>query len=131
MLRIREEEIEWQFSRSGGPGGQNVNKVSSKATLRWAPKQHGLSPEMLQRLTVLGHHWVTAEGELLISSQRHRQQLMNMEDCRDKLRALLRAAAYRPKYRKKTNPTKGSKERRLQDKRQRSERKERRKRLED
>lgn len=131
MLRIREDEIEWQFSRSSGPGGQNVNKVSSKATLRWSPKQSELSPMMLQRLMVLGQHWLTQEGEILISSQQHRQQLMNMDECRDKLRSLLRAAAYRPKRRIKTKPTRGAKERRLLDKRQRSERKERRKRLED
>ena len=132
LLRIPEDELHWQFARSGGPGGQNVNKVATKAILRWNPKEASNLPyEMLQRLLTLGHHWLTQEGEILITSQRHRQQQMNIEDCREKLRSLLLAAAQRPKSRKKTKPTRGAKERRLADKRQQSERKKSRQRWED
>jgi ribosome-associated protein len=122
-LRIRREELRWQFARSGGPGGQNVNKVSTKALLRWDPQAAALPPDVLARLRRLAGPWLTQEGEILITSQRFRNRRMNIEDCLEKLRDLLLTAVQRPKPRHKTRPTRASKERRLAAKRQQSQRK--------
>jgi ribosome-associated protein len=122
-LRVRADDLHWQFARSGGPGGQNVNKVATKALLRWDPHASQLPIDILMRLRRLAGSYLTQEGEILISSQRHRNQKMNMEDCRDKLRQLLLAAVQRPKTRKKTKPSRASQERRLAHKREQSQRK--------
>jgi ribosome-associated protein len=123
-VRIRGEELRWQFARSGGPGGQNVNKVASKAVLRWNPAgSPDLPPDFRQRLLTIAGPWLTDEGEILITSQRFRERPRNIEDCLQKLRSLLLTASHRPKQRKKTKPTRGSKERRLEDKRLQSRRK--------
>lgn len=121
-VTIRAGEFTWQFARSGGPGGQNVNKVATKALLRWNPHRSELHPKVVHRLVHLGRTYVTSEGDLLIVSQRHRTQLMNMQDCLDKLRQLIEAALVEPVMRKATRPTRGSKERRLRDKKQQSHR---------
>jgi len=122
-LRVRREELHWQFARSGGPGGQNVNKVATKALLRWDPDASSLPREVVARMRQLAGAWLTQQGELLITSQRYRNQRMNAEDCVEKLRELLLAAAVRPKTRRRTKPTRASKERRLQAKRMRGTRK--------
>jgi ribosome-associated protein len=127
QLFISAEEFHWQFARSSGPGGQNVNKVATKAILRWNPLRSAVIPsDLLQRLVTLGRHWWTQEGELLITSQTHRQQQRNVEACLEKLRQLLVVAAQPPKVRKKTKPTRGARERRLTEKRHQRERKARR-----
>jgi ribosome-associated protein len=124
QLRIPDDEFRWSFARSGGPGGQNVNKVASKAELRWGlADSPSLPPDVKARLAAQQRGRITAEGELLITSQRFRDQERNRQDCLDKLREMIVAATRPPKRRRPTKPTRGSRERRLQVKRQRSARK--------
>ena len=126
-LRIPLREFQFTFARSGGPGGQNVNKVSSKATLRW-PVVHSPSlPEPVRtRLLEKTGASVTATGDLLITSQRFRDAGRNVADCLEKLRALVAAAARPVRRRRPTRPTRGSVQRRLETKRQRARAKQRR-----
>lgn len=123
-LSIPMSELRFTYSRSSGPGGQNVNKVSSKAQLRWpVATSTALPPEVKERFLTLHRKRITVEGDLLVSSQRSRDQKRNVEDCLEKLRELLLSAAARPKRRKKTKPSRSSIERRLKAKRSRSGRK--------
>jgi ribosome-associated protein len=120
-IRIPEEEFSWSFVRSGGPGGQNVNKVASKAVLRWNLTASPSVPDDVKgRLRERLPSRITNEGDLLITSQRYRDQERNRLDCVEKLREMLRAAAIPPKTRRKTKPTRGARERRLADKRRRA-----------
>jgi ribosome-associated protein len=120
-LRIPEEEFSWTFVRSGGPGGQNVNKVASKAVLRWDLANSPSLPEDVKvRLRTLQRRRVTGEGELVLSSQRYRDQDRNRQDCLEKLREMILAAAARPRPRKATKPSRGAKEARLREKKRRS-----------
>lgn len=123
-LRIPMDEFEFTFARSSGPGGQNVNKVSSKALLRWPIRTSPSLPEAV-RGRFLGKYGnrVTSDGDLLISSQRYRDQRRNVDDCLEKLRVMLAEAAAPPLRRKRTKPSRGSIERRLETKRQQSARK--------
>jgi ribosome-associated protein len=121
QIHIPEEEFSWSFVRSGGPGGQNVNKVASKAVLRWNLMASPSVPEDVKnRLRERLPSRITSEGDLLITSQRYRDQERNRLDCLEKLREMVRAAAVPPKKRRKTKPTRGSRERRLADKRHRA-----------
>jgi ribosome-associated protein len=123
-IAIPESEFTWSFVRSGGPGGQNVNKVASKAVLRWpVAASPSLPAHVKARLIALQQRRVTTEGELIVSSQRYRDQERNRQDCLDKLTEMVRAAAALPKLRRATRPTRGSKARRLAAKRHRSARK--------
>ena len=123
-LRIPATEFEWSFVRSGGPGGQNVNKVASKAVLRWnVAGSHSLPSDVKARFLAQQHHRVTKLGELVLTSQRYRDQERNRQDCLDKLGALLRQAAAPPRPRKRTRPSRASKESRLRAKELRSKRK--------
>ena len=126
QVRIPDEELEWSYARSGGPGGQNVNKVNSKAVLRWRLTETALPAEVKLRLQGQERRRITTEGDLVISSQRHRDQERNRDDCLEKLRALVLKALEAPRPRKATRPTKGSKQRRLAAKRHRSAARERR-----
>ena len=120
-IDIPDAELEWSFVRSGGPGGQNVNKVASKAVLRWqAAATAALPLDVKTRLLAQQRSRLTTEGELLITSQRYRDQEGNKEDCLEKLREYLTQAAIVPKSRKKAKPTRASRERRLAAKRRRS-----------
>jgi ribosome-associated protein len=120
-LSIPDEELSWSFVRSGGPGGQNVNKVASKAVLRWGlAASPSLPDDVKQRLRARQRRRVTTEGDLVLSSQRYRDQERNRQDCLDKLAAMVREAAVPPPVRRKKKPTRASKERRLADKRRRS-----------
>ena len=120
-ITIAEGELEWSFARSGGPGGQNVNKVASKAILRWHLSASQSVPEAAkERLARLEKKRVTNEGDLLVVSQRFRDQERNRQDCLDRLREMVLRALVVPKVRKTTRPTKGSKRRRLADKKRRS-----------
>jgi ribosome-associated protein len=121
-IAIPESELRWDFACSGGPGGQNVNKVSSKALLRWDPTHSPSLPEPVRaRLLAAVGPRLTNGGELLITSQRTRDQGRNVEDCREKLRALVLSAAQPPRPRRPTRPTAGSRQRRLASKTRRSE----------
>jgi ribosome-associated protein len=117
-LAIDESDLAWTFVRASGPGGQNVNKVSSAVELRFAPNQ--LPHDVKARLKTLAGRQMSREGELIITSQRHRSQLDNRSDALDKLVSLLRRASIRPKRRIATRPTKASKTRRLETKTKRS-----------
>jgi ribosome-associated protein len=120
-LQIAETELEWSFVRSGGPGGQNVNKVASKAVLRWHLADSPSVPEEVKaRLRAHHRRRITGEGDLLVTCQSYRDQERNRQECLDKLRELVRQAATPPRPRKPTKPTRGSRERRLQAKRHRS-----------
>jgi ribosome-associated protein len=121
-IRIPEEEFTWTFVRSGGPGGQNVNKVASKAVLRWDLAASPSLPEELKaRLRTLQRRRVTREGVLVLSSQRYRDQDRNRQDCVEKLAEMLRAASVVPRKRRPSKPTRAARERRLQDKRKRAD----------
>ncbi len=121
-LVIATREFEWSFARGSGPGGQNVNKVNSKATLRWRPIECTVLPEdMRQRFLVRFGSRLTNEGELLIDSEEFRDQPQNVRRCLDKLREMLLAVLRPPRKRKPTKPTAGSHRRRLADKKRRSD----------
>lgn len=120
-ITIAGDELQFSFARSSGPGGQNVNKVNTKATLRWSPGASESLPTAVQRRFVerFGSR-LTGEGELVLQSGTHREQSRNATECLDRLRALVLAVARPPKQRRPTKPTRASKERRLQSKQQRS-----------
>ena len=123
VLEIPEEQLEWSFSRSSGPGGQNVNKVNSKATLRWRRMPGTLSINAWRRFRELAKRYMTSEGEVVIQSQEHRDQAQNVQACESKLRSLVLASLKPPKHRIPTSPTAGSRRRRLDDKRMQADKK--------
>jgi len=126
-LQIPLQEFSFSFSRSGGPGGQNVNKVNSKAMLRWPVVSSPSLPEPVrQRLLTKCRRQITAEGDLLIVSQRFRDAGRNTADCLEKLRHLLLEAAAPTRIRKATRPTRGSVRRRIEHKRLQSKKKQQR-----
>lgn len=114
------------FVRSSGPGGQNVNKRATKAQLRVAVESLGLRPSVAARLRVLAGGQITRDDELMISCDTTRSQGRNKQGCLEQLRALVNQAVVVPKTRKKTKPTRGSVERRIGEKKRRSEIKKRR-----
>lgn len=116
-IRIPEAELEWMFARSSAPGGQNVNKVNSKAQLRFDVMHSPSIPEDVRaRFLAQYPSRLTVEGCVLISAEENRDRLRNMDHAREKLAALLRAVAVPPKRRHATRPTRGSVERRIQEK---------------
>jgi ribosome-associated protein len=123
-LQIPMREFRFTFSRSGGPGGQNVNKVSTKATLHWPVRASaGLPAAVCDRFLARYGGKLNANGELTITSQRFRDAGRNLSDCLDKLRAMLVSIAHAPKTRRATRPSKASVRRRLEKKRRQSQRK--------
>ena len=120
-LRVPEEELHWSFVRSGGPGGQNVNKVASKAVLRWdVANTPSLPADVKARLRAQQANRITTEGVLILTSQQYRDQERNRQECLEKLRAMVLQAAVVPKKRRPTRPTRGSKDRRIQAKKRRA-----------
>lgn len=124
QLVIPRREIRFTFVRSSGPGGQNVNKVASKAVLRWSAVESPSIPEHVRhRLIAQCARRINDRGELILSSQRYRDQGRNIDDCLAKLRSLILTAAKVPTRRKKTKVPKGAREDRLKQKRATAERK--------
>lgn len=112
-IRIPDSEIEFTYVRSSGPGGQNVNKVNSKAVLRWAMVESASLPaDVRARFLEKFKNRLTSAGDVIISSQRYRDQARNAADAREKLGAMLAAVAVAPKKRRATRPTKASRVRR-------------------
>ena len=123
-LVIPPQELSVSFVRSGGPGGQKVNRTASQAQLRFSVKESACLGERRRNtiLKALGSR-LTASGELLIRAQSHREQARNLEDARERLSRALREALKPKRSRKVTKPTRASRERRLEAKRQRGRRK--------
>src|SRR5438270_14077804 len=120
-LAIPLGEFRFEYARSGGPGGQNVNKVNSKAVLRWKPAESPSLPGPVRdRLLRAVASRLTKEGELMITSQLTRDQGRNVEDCLEKLREVVLAAARPPRPRRASRPTLASKVRRVEAKLRRS-----------
>jgi len=120
-ISLDPREIEISFIRASGPGGQNVNKVSSAVQLRFDVRQSpALSDDVRARLEKLAGSRLTREGVLVMTAQEHRSQERNREDAIERLLTLIRAAAVVPKTRRPTRPTLGSKKRRLESKSKRA-----------
>lgn len=118
-LELPDADIEERFVRASGPGGQNVNKVSTAVELRFNVAGSSLPPDVKDRLIALAGRKMTADGVLVIDSREHRTQAQNREAARARLAALVGAAAKRPKKRRPTRPTRAARERRLDAKKRR------------
>ena len=120
-VAIPDEELEWKFIRSSGPGGQNVNKVASAVQLRFLlPRNTSISASAKHRLRRLAGQRLVDDGTILISARDERSQEQNRRAALERLADLVRAALIEPKIRKKTRPTRASKERRIESKKRRS-----------
>ena len=129
-IHIPLREFRFSYSRSSGPGGQNVNKVNTKVMLRWpVARSRSLQEDVRARFLSKYRRRITAEGELVLSSQRFRDQGRNTADCLEKLRAMLAEVARPPRPRRPTRPSRAVRQRRVADKRQRGATKERRRRV--
>jgi ribosome-associated protein len=121
-VAIPDDELHFSFARSSGPGGQNVNKVNSKATLHWhVVASQALPDDIRARFLSTYAGRLTNEGAIVISSQESRDQPQNVAICREKLSEMIRAVLVAPKKRRPTKPTKGSQRRRLTEKKNRGD----------
>jgi ribosome-associated protein len=123
-IAIPDEELRFTYVRSSGPGGQNVNKVNSKAVLRWCVAANTSVPaDVRYRFTAKHRSRLTVDGEIIVTSDRYRDQGRNTADCLDKLREMLLEVADPPKKRRPTKPSRAARERRLQAKTEQSAKK--------
>lgn len=120
-VQIDENELQIDFVRASGPGGQNVNKVATAAQLRYDLRASSLPEDVKTRLTHLAGKRVTNDGTLLIEARRFRTQEQNREDAVQRFVELVRKALVAPRKRRKTQPTRASKEERLKEKKKRGE----------
>ncbi len=118
---LDENELQFAFIRSSGPGGQNVNKVATAVQLRFDVARSSLPGEVKERLRRITGNRITGDGKLLIEARRFRTQEQNREDALNRLVILLQRAFEKPKKRQKTKPTAASREKRLKEKRQKGE----------
>ena len=121
QIAIDESEVQIDFVRASGPGGQNVNKVASKAQLRFSIESESLPGDVRARLAQIAGGQITESGILIIEAQRFRSQEQNRLEALQRLAALIRRAAQKPKPRKRTRPTAASQQRRLAEKRRRGQ----------
>lgn len=129
---IPETEFEFTFARSGGPGGQNVNKVNSKAILRWdITNSQSISAPMKNRFVERYGSRLTSDGVLVLSSQQHRDQLTNVDECLEKLREMLESVLKPPVIRKPTKIPKAAKIKRTEAKREVGKKKQQRRAVDD
>lgn len=127
-IALDESELHLEFIRASGPGGQNVNKVSSAVQLKFNILQSScLTPDVQERLIAVAGRKVSADGTLVIQARRFRSQEQNRVDAINRLVALIQKVAVAPKIRRKTKPSVSARERRLKNKRQRSQIKQTRK----
>jgi ribosome-associated protein len=121
---IDESELQWEFVRSGGPGGQNVNKVATAVQLRFDVEgSQSLTQEIKERITRIAGRRMTSDGTLLIKAQRFRSQERNRVDALERLQEIIAEALRKPKRRIRTRPTASSRMQRLESKRKRAAKK--------
>ena len=125
--RVPFRDIVFRFVRSSGPGGQNVNRVKTKAVMRWNVRASpGIAEDVRARFVARFASRITTEGDLLLACDRHRERERNREDCLERLSRMLASVAASPRSRRKTHTPRSVAERRLRDKRMRAETKRRR-----
>jgi ribosome-associated protein len=123
-IRIPHREFQFDFTHSSGPGGQNVNKVSSKAVMHWdMARSPSIKPDMKERFHDKFHKRIRFDGVVVLQSQRTRDAHSNQRDCLDKLKKMLMAVATAPTPRKKTKPRRAAREKRLDTKHKQSSKK--------
>ena len=123
-VAVEEREFEERFVQASGPGGQNVNKVATAVELRFDVKNSSLAPDIKARLIAVAGRRVSSKGILVLESREHRTQAKNRTAARERLAQLLERASRRPKVRRPSKPGRATRERRLDEKRQRSQVKE-------
>jgi ribosome-associated protein len=124
-LTIPDTDLQWDFVRASGPGGQHVNKAATAVQLRFDLRQNSTLPqEVRERMQTLAANRINADGVLIIDARRFRSQDRNRQDALDRLKGLVIRAARKPKVRRRTRPSAAARERRLEKKHRRGARKE-------